>query len=148
VLVAFLWGAVPATYLMGLPANTAILALYGKLFGPAWAHDFAAGLTAPFTEATAELVLLWYTFRLAAPPEREWTRATLAPEVERGVLVPAELDAVSSLRFLRRPGRRRVGRHLVAAGHDLVKALARAGGGDSEEVRHARAEVARFSSAS
>lgn len=60
-LVAFLWGAVPATYLMGLPANTAIMALYGKLFGSAWAHDFAAGLTAPFTEETSKasaLVLL------------------------------------------------------------------------------------------
>jgi RsiW-degrading membrane proteinase PrsW (M82 family) len=282
-LVAFLWGAVPATYLMGLPANTAIMALYGKVFGSAWVHDFAAGFTAPFTEETskasalvlliglaprlirspydglivgafaglglqisedvlysfnaavaangvdqigaawtmfvarasagivshalfsavfcsglmwilgrgvrrhpvrgvlmvlaamtahsiwdnagayagslspvlmlvtavAELVLLWYTFRLAAPPERAWTRAILAPEVERGVVVPAELDAVSGhrrafLRSLHGPGQRKAGRHLISAAHDLVKALARAGGRDSPEVQHARAEIARI----
>jgi RsiW-degrading membrane proteinase PrsW (M82 family) len=282
-LVAFLWGAVPATYLMGLPANTAILALYGKLFGSGWAHDFGAGFTAPFTEETAkasalvlllglaprlirspydglivgafaglglqisedvlysfnaavaangvdqvdaawtlflaragagivshtlfsavfcsgllwilgrgvprhpvrgalmilaamaahsvwdnagayagawspvlmlltaaaELVLLWYTFRLAAPPERAWTRAILAPEVEHGVLHPAELDAVTGnrrafLRSLRGPGQKKAGRHMIAAAHDLTRALARAGGTDSPEVQHARAEVARI----
>jgi RsiW-degrading membrane proteinase PrsW (M82 family) len=281
-LVAFLWGAVPATYLMGLQANTAILALYGKLFGSAWAHDFAAGLTAPVTEETskatalvlllglaprlvrsphdglvigafaglglqisedvlysfnaaaasasdqlgaawsiflarssagivshalfsavfcsglmwvlgrgvrrrpvrgalmilaamtahslwdnmgayagrwsglvmlllaaAELVLLWYTFRLAAPPEHAWTRAILSPEVARGTLYPPEVDAASGnrrafLRSLRGPGRRKAGRHLVEAAHDLAKALARSGGGDSPEVEHARAEIARI----
>lgn len=283
-LTAFLWGAVPATYLMGLPANTAILALWGKVLGPAWAHDFAAGFTAPFTEesskasalilllglaprlirspydglivgafaglglqvsedvlyvfnatasafgadqlgaawsvfltrATAgivshalfsalvcsglmwllgrgvpkrplrgallilaalaahstwdnmsayadgaavgllmvllgavELVVLWYAFRLAAPPERAWTRAILAPEVERGVLNDAELDAATGnrrafLKTLAGPGQRKAGKHVVAAAHDLSKALARAGGADSPEVEHVRGEIARI----
>lgn len=282
-LVAFLWGAVPATYLMGLPANTAIMALYGKLFGSAWVHDFAAGFTAPFTEETskasalvlllglaprlvrspydglivgafaglglqisedvlysfnaavsadgvdqvgaawsmfvaragagivshalfsavfcsgvmwilgrgvrrhpvrgalmvlaamtahsvwdnagayagswspllllatavAELVLLWYTFRVAAPPERAWTRAILAPEVGHGTLYPAELDAVTGdrrafLRSLHGPGQKKAGRHVISAAHDLAQALARAGGHDSAEVVHARAEIARI----
>jgi RsiW-degrading membrane proteinase PrsW (M82 family) len=59
--VALLWGAVPATYWLALRANTAALSLYGKVFGRAWAHDWAPGLTAPFTEEPAKaagLVLL------------------------------------------------------------------------------------------
>lgn len=47
---------------LALTANTAMLSLYAKSFGQAWASDWAAGLTAPFTEETAKalgfLVLL------------------------------------------------------------------------------------------
>ena len=112
---------------------------------------YAGGWSGPMMLllAAAELVLLWYTFRLAAPPERAWTRAILAPEVERGVLYQAEVDAASGnrrafLRSLRGPGQRRAGRHMVEAAHDLAKALARAGGDDSGEVNHARSEIARI----
>ena len=71
-LVAFLWGAIPATYWIGLQANTAVLSLYGKLFGHAWARDYAAGFTAPVTEelakATALILLLGLAPRLVRSP--------------------------------------------------------------------------------
>lgn len=71
-LVAFLWGAVPATYWLGLRANTALLGLYGKVFGNAWARDWAAGFTAPVTEelakATALFLLLGLAPRLVRSP--------------------------------------------------------------------------------
>ncbi len=61
IVVAFLWGSFAATWGMAAHANDAILALYAKIFGQAWAADWGAGLAAPFTEETAKglgLVLL------------------------------------------------------------------------------------------
>jgi RsiW-degrading membrane proteinase PrsW (M82 family) len=54
VLTAFIWGAIPATFLFALTANTAILSIYPKLFGQAFASDWAPALTAPFTEETSK----------------------------------------------------------------------------------------------
>jgi RsiW-degrading membrane proteinase PrsW (M82 family) len=51
--VAFLWGGF-AAIAMAANANSAILALYGKAFGQAWALNWGAGLAAPFTEETAK----------------------------------------------------------------------------------------------
>ncbi len=51
--VAFLWGGFAATA-MAANANSAILALYGKVFGQVWALNWGAGLAAPFTEETAK----------------------------------------------------------------------------------------------
>ncbi|MGH1565261.1 PrsW family intramembrane metalloprotease [Mumia sp. DW29H23] len=48
--VAFLWGAFAATWVMAAPANDALLSLYGKLFGQDFAIDWGASLAAPFTE--------------------------------------------------------------------------------------------------
>jgi protease PrsW len=48
--VAFLWGAFAATWVMAANANDAILGLYAKAFGQPWALDWGAGLAAPFTE--------------------------------------------------------------------------------------------------
>lgn len=54
VFTAFVWGAIPATFLFALTANTAMLAIYPKLFGQAFGADWAAALTAPFTEETSK----------------------------------------------------------------------------------------------
>jgi RsiW-degrading membrane proteinase PrsW (M82 family) len=51
--VAFLWGGF-AAIAMAANANSAIMALYGKVFGQAWALNWGAGLAAPFTEETAK----------------------------------------------------------------------------------------------
>src|SRR6201997_4254230 len=51
--VAFLWGGF-AAIAMAANANSAIMALYGKIFGQAWALSWGAGLAAPFTEETAK----------------------------------------------------------------------------------------------
>jgi protease PrsW len=52
--VAFVWGGFAATGVMAANANDAILALYGKTFGQAWALNWGAGLAAPFTEELAK----------------------------------------------------------------------------------------------
>ncbi|MFD6268808.1 PrsW family intramembrane metalloprotease [Nocardia asteroides] len=51
---AFCWGGFAATWAMASYANTAVLSIYGKVFGHAWAQDWGAALTAPFTEETAK----------------------------------------------------------------------------------------------
>ncbi|HTQ16942.1 PrsW family intramembrane metalloprotease [Mycobacterium sp.] len=51
---AFLWGGFAATGAMAANANSAILALYAKVFGQAWALNWGAGLAAPFTEEWAK----------------------------------------------------------------------------------------------
>jgi protease PrsW len=46
----FLWGAFAATFFIAAPANTALLEIYAKLFGQAFALDWGPALAAPFTE--------------------------------------------------------------------------------------------------
>lgn len=53
---AVLWGGAAATVFMASFANTAILDLYAKTFGQAWAADWGAGLTAPFIEEPAKAI--------------------------------------------------------------------------------------------
>ncbi|MBB2940687.1 RsiW-degrading membrane proteinase PrsW (M82 family) [Actinoplanes lutulentus] len=71
-LVAFLWGAIPATYWIALQVNTAVLSIYGKLFGHAWTRDWAPGFTAPITEelakATALILLIGLAPKLVRSP--------------------------------------------------------------------------------
>ncbi|MBJ7481659.1 PrsW family intramembrane metalloprotease [Rhodococcus sp. (in: high G+C Gram-positive bacteria)] len=66
IVVAFLWGSFAATWVMAANANDAILALYAKAFGQAWAKDWGAGLTAPFTEEIAKGVGLLLLVALAS----------------------------------------------------------------------------------
>jgi RsiW-degrading membrane proteinase PrsW (M82 family) len=71
-LVAALWSGIAGTYAIGLQANDAIVSLYTKAFGPAWAHDWAPGLTAPITEefakASALILLIGLAPRLVRSP--------------------------------------------------------------------------------
>lgn len=50
----FFWGFFVASAALALTINGAVLSLYAKAFGQTWASDWAAGLTAPFTEETAK----------------------------------------------------------------------------------------------
>lgn len=66
IVVAFFWGSFAATWVMAANANDAILALYAKTFGQAWASDWGAGLAAPFTEEIAKGVGLLLLVALAS----------------------------------------------------------------------------------
>ncbi|WP_370969008.1 PrsW family intramembrane metalloprotease [Amycolatopsis sp. cg9] len=46
----FAWGGVAATFWIALPANSALLEIWTKLGGTAFANSWAAGLTAPINE--------------------------------------------------------------------------------------------------
>ena len=47
---AFVGGGIAAPWVIALPGNAALMGLYTKAFGQAWAEDWKAGLTAPFVE--------------------------------------------------------------------------------------------------
>jgi protease PrsW len=53
-LAAFVIGGIGSTFAIALPGNAALMSLYAKTFGQAWAQDWQAGLTAPFVEETAK----------------------------------------------------------------------------------------------
>ncbi len=53
---AFGWGFFAATATLALTVNDAVLSLYAKVFGQAWAADWSAGLTAPFTEEASKAI--------------------------------------------------------------------------------------------
>jgi len=59
-LAAFVGGGVAAPFGIAITGNGAIMSIYEKLFGQAWATDWQAGLTAPFVEETSKgaIVLL------------------------------------------------------------------------------------------
>ena len=46
----FAWGGIAAPFWIALPANTALLEIWTKVGGTAFAADWAAGLTAPINE--------------------------------------------------------------------------------------------------
>ncbi|WP_308198199.1 PrsW family glutamic-type intramembrane protease [Rhodococcus sp. ARC_M6] len=66
IVVAFLWGSFAATWAMAANANDAIISLYAKIFGQAWASDWGPGLTAPFTEEIAKGIGLLLLIALAS----------------------------------------------------------------------------------
>ncbi|MFD7154149.1 PrsW family intramembrane metalloprotease [Kribbella sp. NPDC059898] len=108
----------------------------------------AFAVVLPFLIAIVELTALFYVLRHAAAQERTWMRDLLAPEVESGVLDEALLDAVSGLRKDRKKYRKQLhsrskARHRIEAANDLAQEIARAGGGSSPGVDHARSELVR-----
>ncbi|GAA3201302.1 PrsW family intramembrane metalloprotease [Actinocorallia longicatena] len=146
----------PGHRLRGLLFVVAALFLHGG-----W-DDAAALGTVLFGEAgpvilmglmvVVDLAVLWLAFRLAAPQEKAWIRAILAPETASGLLTDTEVRAASGDREARRahlkaqPDRRhrRTARHVLASADDLAKELALSGGEDSPDVLHAREETARL----
>ena len=104
-----------------------------------------------FASIVLGFTLLTIAFRLAAPREHQFVRDILAPEVEAGTLTAEELDAVVD-KVARKAYRkaahhhreRRARKHLSRAILDLTHDVATARGSDTEDVRHARAEVARL----
>lgn len=97
-------------------------------------------------------IALYVALRLAGGRERGWLRDVLAPEVTNGTLTEAELDALAGHRKDKKAavrGRedgmsRRREKHVLRAARDLAHDLAVAGGQDSPEVLHSRAEVHRL----
>lgn len=69
---AFLWGALPATFLLALPSNGALLGIYNKAVSPTFAQDWGPAFTAPFDEETAKgigiLLLIFIAPRLIRSP--------------------------------------------------------------------------------
>ena len=98
------------------------------------------------------LLVLRAAIRWAGAREREFMHDILAPEVENGTITQAEHDALVGHREERKAAvksredgmSRRREKHVLRAARDLVQELARAGGRETPEVAHARAEVVRL----
>jgi RsiW-degrading membrane proteinase PrsW (M82 family) len=97
------------------------------------------------------LITIRWLLRTVRRDERGWVRDVLQPEVEHGVLTPAEVDVLSGGRKQRRKllhsvhghHTKQIVKHVITAAEDLATQIAHAGGQDTDAVIHARAEVAR-----
>jgi RsiW-degrading membrane proteinase PrsW (M82 family) len=90
-------------------------------------------------------VFVW-VYKATVPVERESMRELMAPEVELGVVTPAELDALAGSRstvkkYLRTQPNRRRARHVLGAERELAHQIARDGGAETAAVQQARATV-------
>jgi RsiW-degrading membrane proteinase PrsW (M82 family) len=101
----------------------------------------------PTTVACVLIGVFAWVYQTSVPVEREWMRELMAPEVEIGVVTPAELDALAGSRstlkrYLRtQPSRRRT-EHVLEAERELAHQIARDGGAETAAVQRARAGVA------
>jgi RsiW-degrading membrane proteinase PrsW (M82 family) len=101
--------------------------------------------------ATIGFTVLTIAFRMAAPREHQFVRDILAPEVDAGTLTAEEVDGVLDKKARKQfkksaPNHKakRARKHLRRAILDLTHDVAESGGADTDEVQHARAEVARL----
>jgi hypothetical protein len=108
--------------------------------------DSAFAWIVPTTVACVLIGVFVWVYKTTVPVEREWMRGLMAPEVQLGVVTPAELDALAGSRStLKRhlrtqPSRRRAER-VLAAERELAHQIARDGGADTAAVQQARAAV-------
>jgi len=112
-----------------------------------------AVLTLAMLVLTIVIIVIFVAFyRMTLPPEKQTVRAVLQPEVDSGVITGDELDALVAKhserrRFIKAAGGHhdeRSRKHVLQAAHDLADEIARARGEDTDDVRHARAEIARL----
>lgn len=108
----------------------------------------ALGWIVPTSVAAVLIAAFVWVYESTVPIEREWMRDLMAPEVERGVVTPRELDALAGSRsvlrsYLRTQPRRRTAELVLEAETDLARQIARDGGAETAAVQRARAAVAR-----
>jgi protease PrsW len=101
----------------------------------------------PATVACVLINVFVWVYKTSVPVERESMRELMAPEVELGVVTPAELDALAGSRstvksYLRTQPNRRRARHVLGAERELAHQIARDGGAETAAVQQARATVA------
>ncbi len=140
---AFVGGGVAAPFAIAITGNSAIMSIYTKVFGQAWATDWQAGLTAPFVEETSKGAIFLLMMGLApCDPDRfgradrrRLCRARLPDP--RGHLLRAELG-VRAVRRAPVRGRARDVRAARRHRHPLARALHRAVRGRADLRRSAR----------
>jgi len=135
----------------GLGAGLMLLAMlmHGLWDGSAAiAGNSVFGWIVPTTVAAVLISVFVWIYRTTQPIEREWMRELMAPEVELGVVTPAELNALAGTRSMLRSYTRsqpspRTAERVLEAETKLAHQIARDGGADTEPVQQARAAVAR-----
>jgi protease PrsW len=104
------------------------------------------GWIVPLTVASVLISVFVWIYDNTQPIEREWMRELMAPEVELGVITPAELDALAGTRstlrrFINTQPNPHTARHVLEAETDLAHQIARDGGAETAAVQQARAAV-------
>jgi protease PrsW len=102
----------------------------------------------PTTVACVLIGVFVWIYKTTVPVEREWMRELMAPEVQLGVVTPAELDALAGSRstlktYLRTQPSRRRAKQVLEAERELAHQIAREGGAETAAVQQARTAVAR-----
>jgi protease PrsW len=106
------------------------------------------GWIVPATVAAILISVFIWVYGTTQPIEREWMRELMAPEVELGVVTPAELSALAGTRstlrsYIRAQPNPGTAEHVLDAENDLAHQIARDGGAETAAVQRARAVVAR-----
>ena len=110
------------------------------------AGNSVLGWIVPLGIAGVLIAVFVWIYENTAPIEREWMRELMAPEVERGVVTPAELDALAGSRtmlrsYIRAQPSPRTAKHVLDAENELAHQIARDGGAETAAVQQARAGV-------
>jgi hypothetical protein len=104
------------------------------------------GWIVPLAVASVLIAVFVWIYDNTEPIEREWMRELMAPEVELGVITPAELDALAGTRstlrrYIRTQPNRGTAQNVLEAETDLAHQIARDSGAETAAVQQARAAV-------
>jgi RsiW-degrading membrane proteinase PrsW (M82 family) len=139
---------VPARKGLGAGLMLAAMLMHGLWdASAAIAGSSVLGWLVPMLVATGLISVFLWVYRNTVPIEREWMRELLAPEVTRGVVSPAELDALAGprstlRRHIRAQPSRRAAERVLAAATDLAHQIARDRGAETPGVQRARTALA------
>jgi protease PrsW len=109
--------------------------------------DSVFGWVVPATVAGVLISVFVWVYDNTEPIEREWMRELMAPEVERGVVTPMELNALAGTRstlrsYIDSQPSSRTAKQVLEAETELAHQIARDGGAETAAVDQARAAVA------
>ena len=104
------------------------------------------GWIVPLAVASVLISVFVWIYKNTEPIEREWMRELMAPEVELGVITPAELDALAGSRsthrgYIRAQPNPGTARNVLEAESHLAHQIARDDGAETAAVQQARAAV-------
>ena len=139
---------VPARKALGAGLMLTAMLMHGLWdASAAIAGSSVLGWIVPLGVAGVLITLFVWIYRNTEPIEREWMRELMAPEVELGVVTPAELDALAGTRstlrgYIREQPRPRTAEHVLEAETELAHQIARDGGAETAAVQQARDAVA------
>ena len=140
---------VPARKGLGLGLMATAMLLHGLWdASAAIGGDSVFGWIVPIVIAGVLISVFVRVYQTTVPIERKWMHELLAPEVELGVITPAELDALAGSRstqraYIRRQRDPRTARRVAEAETELAHQIARDDGAETDSVRRARETVAR-----
>jgi len=140
---------VPARKGLGAGLMLTAMLMHGLWDGSAAiAGGSLLGGIVPLIVAGVLITVFGWIYDTTQPIERHWMRELMAPEVERGIVRPDELDALAGTRtelrgYVRAQRDPRAAQRVLDAESGLARQIARDGGADTAQVQRARESVQR-----